>query len=59
MSQDIRRMSFDEISALNEAGRAWRDRNKQSVDEPDQERPAILPAVSQEPAIGEQMDLLF
>jgi hypothetical protein len=50
MSQDIHRMSFDEISALNEAGRAWRERNKQPVDEPDQESPAILPDVPQEPA---------
>jgi hypothetical protein len=34
MSVDIRRMSKEELNALNESGRAWRERDKLARDQP-------------------------
>jgi hypothetical protein len=34
MAVDIRRMSHEELDALNESGRAWRERNKPIQDKP-------------------------
>jgi len=57
---DIRRCSKEELDELNRLGREYRERNKpvQSA-EPHQECRAILRDMSQEPTIGEQMDLLL
>src|SRR5271166_2130 len=34
MSQDIRRMSYEELEELNRLGKAWRERNK-ATDQPE------------------------
>jgi hypothetical protein len=49
MTVDIRRMSKDELDALNESGRQWRARNKAAQDQ----EPA------EEIAVPEQLDLLL
>ena len=44
MATDIRRMSKDELDALNESGRKWREHNKPAEDQkPQQQAPVAIP----------------